>query len=114
MGILLLTLPQSGLSSSLNWIARPFISNLAISSNAITITNSYHHLSPNGGTLNTINGGSNGSLLLLDNQSGNTITVNSLGTGSTNISLNGNVFFTLQNNNKLFSLYGIQTIYKSS
>ena len=70
-------------------------SNLAILSNAITITNSYHHLST--GTLNTINGGSDGSILLLDSQSGNTITVNSTG----NIKLTS-APFTLDNNNKLF------------
>jgi hypothetical protein len=70
-------------------------SNLAILSNAITITNSYHHLST--GTLNTINGGSDGSILLLDSQSGNTITVNSGG----NINLTS-APFTLDNNNKLF------------
>ena len=75
-------------------------SNLAISSNAITITKSYHHLTPNGATLNTISGGSDGSLLLLDSLiTTNTITVNS---GVGNIYLNGGIAFTLTNNNRLF------------
>ena len=75
-------------------------SNLAISSNAITITKSYHHLTPNGATLNTISGGSDGNLLLLDSLiTTNIITVSS---GVGNIYLNGGVSFTLTNNNRLF------------
>ena len=75
-------------------------SNRAISSNAITITKSYHHLTPNGATLNTISGGSDGNLLLLDSLiTTNIITVSS---GVGNIYLNGGVSFTLTNNNRLF------------
>ena len=78
-------------------------SNLTISSNQITITNSYNHLIPSSGitdTLNTINGGINGDLLLLDSlNTTDTITVNS---GVGNIYLNGGFAFTLTNNNKLF------------
>ena len=75
-------------------------SNSAISSNMIKITKSYHHLTPNRAILNTISGGSNGNLLLLDSLiTTNTITVNS---GVGNIYLNGGVAFTLTNNNRLF------------
>ena len=75
-------------------------SNRAISSNAITITKSYHHLTPNGATLNTISGGSDGNLLLLDSLiTTNIITVSS---GVGNIYLNGGVPFTLTANNRLF------------
>lgn len=75
-------------------------SNLAISSNAITITNSYHHLTPNGATLNTISGGGDGSLLLLDSQ--NTVDSITVSSGVGNIYLNGGVPFTLTANNRLF------------
>ena len=76
---------------------------MTISSNTISITNSYHHLIPSSGTtdtLNTIGGGGDGSLLLLDSKNtGDTITVSS---GVGNIYLNGGVPFTLTANNRLF------------
>jgi hypothetical protein len=76
---------------------------LTISSNTIAITNSYHHLIPSSGnidTLDQITGGGDGSLLLLDSKNtGDEITVNS---GTVNIYLNSVSSFTLENNNKLF------------
>ena len=73
---------------------------MAISSNTIAITNSYHHLTPDLATLDTISGGGDGSLLLLDSKNtGDSITVSS---GVGNIYLNGGLSFTLTANYRLF------------